>query len=177
MFWFYAALTLLGIVSVTVSHSGRVRTAGCILLAILLGWGLLQRLIEPPNAVRERGRSASPVTEVATIALEAVKADQLALTGGGGPYELRGRITNGSSGTRLSSVTFSIKRRDCHPGALDPSGCDLLFEDRHWIPLTVPAGESRDFASAIWAHSPVPRARGTIKDDIGVVAAAGAPER
>jgi hypothetical protein len=174
VFWFYAALSLLGIVSVTVSHSGRVRIAGCILLAGLLGWGLLQRLMEPPNQVRERRKSVSPLTEVAPLALESVNATQLVLTGGGGPYELRGRITNSASGTRLSSVTFSIKRRDCYSGALDPSGCDLLFEDQHWIPLSVPGGESREFVSAIWAHSPVPRARGTIKDEISVAAATGA---
>jgi hypothetical protein len=177
VFWFYAALTILGIVSVTVSHSGRVRMAGCILLACLLGWGLLQRLLGPPTETPERGQSVSPGTEVAAIALESVDATDLVLTGGGAPFELRGRIINKSRDASLSSVTLSLVRRDCHAGALQPDGCDVIFQDQHWMPLTVPAGETREFVSTIWAHSSVSRARGTIKDEISLAAATGAPSR
>ena len=177
MFWFYAALTILGIVSVTVSHSGRVRMAGCILLACLLAWGLLQRLLQPPTEVPERRQSVSAGVEVATIALDTVSATELVLTGGGAPFELRGRISNQSRDVRLESVTLKLERRDCHPGALQPDGCDVIFQDQHWLSLTVPAGESREFTSSIWAHSSVPRARGTIKDEISLAAATGTPSR
>jgi hypothetical protein len=177
VFWFYAALIILAIVSITVSHSGRVRMAGCILLVGLLGWGLLQRLLRPPAEVQQRGQSVSPGVEVATIALEAVSATDMVLTGGGAPFELRGRISNKSRDVRLDSVTLKLERRDCHPGALQPDGCDVIFQDQHWLSITVPAGESREFASSIWAHSPVPRARGVIKDEISLAAASGMPSR
>jgi hypothetical protein len=177
VFWFFAALTILSIVSITVSHSGPVRIAGCILLGALAVWGLYLRLTRPPAEMPVRGQSESPAAEVATIALESVHATDLVLTGGGGPFELRGRITNDSRTTRVDSVTLNLLRRDCFPGALQPDGCEIIFQDQHWIPLTVPSGESREFATAIWAHSPVPRARGTIKDDISIAAASGSPNR
>jgi hypothetical protein len=173
VFWFYATLTLLGIASITVSRRDPVRIAGCVLLAGLLGWGLLQRLLRPPNEMPERGKSVSPATEVVTVDSQAVGISDLVLSGGGAPFELRGRITNNSTGTRLSSVTLSLQRLDCHAAALDPRGCDILFQDQHWIPLSVPAGESREFLATIWVHSTPPRARGTIKDEFSVVAASG----
>lgn len=177
MFWFFAALSILAIVSITVSHSGRVRTAGSILLVALAAWGLYLRLTRPAGEMPVRGQSESPAAEVAAIALESVHATDLVLTGGGGPFELRGRISNDSRTTRLESVTLNLLRRDCHAGALQPDGCDIIFQDQHWIPLTVPSGESREFATAIWAHSPVPRARGTIKDEISIAAASGSSNR
>ena len=45
----------------------------------------------------------------------------------------------------LRSVTIRVTRRDCYEGALDPSGCAMLWQDEHWIPVAVPAGQSRDF--------------------------------
>ena len=175
MLWICAALTLLSIVSVIVSQSGPVRGAAFALLAILLGVGLFQRLLREPNAGQERGRSVSPAAVVASIRLDLISAEHLALSGAGAPFELRGRITNGSQELRLSSVTFSLKRRDCHSASLDPQGCDTVWEDQHWLPLTVPAGESREFATAIWAHSTIPRIRGSVRDEIAVVAATGEP--
>jgi hypothetical protein len=177
VFWIFAALTLLSILSVTVSQSGPVRVAGCVLLVTLLGVGLFQRLMRAPNDGQERGKSVSPAAVVAPIDLRLISATQLVLSGGGAPFELRGRIANGSQDMQLSSVTVSLKRRDCHQGALDPQGCDTLWEDQHWVPLTVPAGESRDFATVIWAHSTVTRVRGSIRDEIVLVAATGEPRR
>lgn len=177
MFWFLAALTILGIVSVTVSHRGPVRTAGWVLLGCLLAWGLLQRLMRPPTEVPARGQSVSPAAEVASLALDSVTATDLVLSGAGAPFELRGRITNKSRDTRLDSVTFKLERRDCHAGALQPDGCDVIFQDQHWLPLTVPAGESREFQSTIWAHRTVPRPRGTLRDEVSLAAASGSPNR
>jgi hypothetical protein len=177
VFWIFAALILLSIVSVTVSQRGPVRTAGFVLLAVLLGVGLFQRLMRAPNPGQVRGQSVSPGAVVTPIALASVNATQLVLSGSGAPFELRGRISNGSQDLQLSSITVSIKRRDCHPAALDPEGCDLVWEDQHWMPLTVPVGESRDFVTAIWAHSPVPRSRGSLRDEITIVAATGEPRR
>ena len=177
MFWLFAALILLSVVSVIVSQGGPVRVAGWVLLAVLLGVGLFQRLMREPNAGQVRGKSVSPAAVVAPIGLELISATQLVLSGGGGPFELRGRITNASQDMQLTSLTLSLKRRDCHPAALDPQGCDTVWEDQHWVPLTVPAGESRDFVTVIWAHSPVPRSRGNLRDEIALVAATGEPRR
>jgi hypothetical protein len=177
VFWIFAALVLLSVVSVIVSQRGPVRTAGFVVLAVVLGIGLFQRLMRAPNEGQVRGQSASPAAVVTPIGLEFISATQLVLSGGGAPFELRGRIANGSPDMQLSSVTMRIKRRDCHPAALDPQGCDTVWEDQHWMPLIVPAGESREFVTAIWAHSPVPRTRGSLRDEITLVAATGEPRR
>ena len=49
--------------------------------------------------------------------------DSLRMSGGGAPFELRGRIANNTTDTTLRSVTIRVTRRDCYEGALDPSGC------------------------------------------------------
>lgn len=102
-----------------------------------------------------------------------VAAEELRLSGGGAPYELRGRIVNKSKDSALRSVTIRLTRRDCYLGALDPTGCARLWQDDHWIAITVPANESREFVEAIWAHGDAPRARGTLQDTFELIAATG----
>jgi hypothetical protein len=175
VFLIFAALILVSILSITISQSGPVRVGGYVLLAALLGIGLFQRLLRDPDEGQVRGKSVSPGAVVTPISPELISTTQLVLSGGGAPFELRGRITNGSQDLQLKSVTFSIRRADCHPAALDPQGCDTVWQDQHWLPLTVPAGEMREFATVIWAHSSIPRVRGSVRDEIAVVAATGEP--
>jgi hypothetical protein len=66
-----------------------------------------------------------------------------------------------------------VIRRDCYEGALDPSGCVVLWQDRHWVSLSVPPEQTRDFATSVWMRGAAPRARGTLKDSFEVVAASG----
>jgi hypothetical protein len=102
-----------------------------------------------------------------------VAAENLHLSGGGAPFELRGRIANHTSDVTLRSVTIRLTRRDCYADAVDPSGCVKLWQDDHWIAVTVPAGEARDFVDVIWMHGNAPRARGTVQDAFELIAVTG----
>jgi hypothetical protein len=142
----------------------------------MLAWGVVQRLRSPPDEdepkVQQRGRPASPAAAVQVIAPDQVQVDELKLSGGGAPFELQGRIENRSDAL-LKSVTLLVARRDCYEGALDPTGCVVLWQDRHWIPVAIPPGQSREFSSSIWMRGAAPRPRGVAKDSFTVVAASG----
>ncbi|HKQ15952.1 MAG TPA: hypothetical protein VJT80_21110 [Steroidobacteraceae bacterium] len=150
---------------------------GCVVLGTMLAWGIVQRLrsedASQAAAVQQRGKPASPAAELRSVPLTMVAAANLRLSGGGAPFELRGRIANNTSDITLRSVTIRLIRRDCYEGAVDPSGCVKLWQDDHWIALTVPAGQERDFVEAIWMHGNAPRARGTVQDTFELTAAAG----
>lgn len=107
-----------------------------------------------------------------TIPPDQVVVENLQLTGGGAPFELSGRIEN-KSDTLLRSFTVLVTRRDCYEGALDPSGCVVLWQDRQWVPLSVPSQQTRDFSTSVWMHGEAPRPRGTLKDSFEIVAASG----
>lgn len=177
MFWIFAALVLLIIVSVTIKNRGPVRVIGCVLLAVILGWGLYQRLGQRPetSAATARGRSASPAAVSAPIPLQQIEISNIKLTGSGAPFELSGRITNHTADMHLTTTTLRTTRRDCYAGAMDPTGCVVIWQDQHWIRWRVPAGETREFVETLWAHTPVPRIRGTIKDEHELTGAAGTP--
>jgi hypothetical protein len=66
-----------------------------------------------------------------------------------------------------------VTRRDCYEGALDPSGCVVLWQDRHWLSLSVPPEQTRDFSTSVWMRGAAPRSRGTLKDSFEIVAASG----
>lgn len=141
----------------------------------MLLWGVIDRLRggnEDEPVVQQRGRPMSPATALQTISPEMIVADSLRLTGGGAPFEFSGRIENKSEAL-LRSVTVLVTRRDCFEGALDPSGCVVQWQDRHWLPLSVPPKQTRDFSTAVWMRGAAPRARGTLKDSFEVVAATG----
>lgn len=177
MFWIVAALALLGILGVTITHRGPVRIAGGVLLALALAWALYQRLTLPPDAdlLGTRGMSSSPASLSQPVPVADIELTDLTLTGGGAPFELRGRIANRNTVLQLSAMTLRTTRRDCYAGAVDPSGCVILWQDRHWIRWQVPPGATRDFVETIWAHTPVARARGTIKDEFELLDATGTP--
>jgi hypothetical protein len=147
---------------------------GCVLLGGMLLWGVIERLrgTQDGPVVQQRGRPMSPATVLQPIALELIVTHDLQLSGGGAPFELSGRIENKSEAL-LRSVTMLVTRRDCYEGALDPSGCIVLWQDRHWMPLSVPPAQTRDFSISVWMRGAAPRARGTLKDSFEVVAASG----
>lgn len=180
MYWILAAVFIL--VALTNPRLRPLGVVGCVVLGAMLGWGMLQRLrgedAAQTPAVQERGRPSSPAAAPRSIPLSMVAADNLRLSGGGAPFELRGRIVNSTSDTALTSVTIRVIRHDCYEGAVDPSGCVRLWQDDRWIAIAVPAGQARDFVDSIWMHGNAPRPRGTIKDAFEVIAAAGesAPE-
>lgn len=176
MYWILAAILLL-----IMLVSPRLRVAGVVgllILGALLAWAVVQRMRGPDPAVVERPRRSqptSPAAPIASVPLDAVSLENLQLAGSGAPFELRGTVVNRTSDLELKSVTILITRRDCYERALDPSGCEVLWQDRHWTPVGVPPEQSRDFSTTIWMHGSAPRPRGEIRDRFELVAATGAP--
>jgi hypothetical protein len=174
VYWFVAAIFLL--IALAVPRLRPIGIVGSVILVLMLAWGMLERLRgKEAEAGPERGRPSAPTSAVHSFPLTDFSSDELRIAGNGAPYELRGRIANKSSDLRLRSFTAEITRRDCFEGALDPSGCAVLWQSRQWVEVGVEPGESRDFASQFWTRGDVPRARGTVRDDITIVAADGVP--
>lgn len=183
MYWILATIFIL--IALVVPRLRPVGVIGCVLLGAMLTWGVIQRLrgtaddADEPK-VQQRGRPMSPAAVVQVIAPELVQVEDVKLTGSGAPFELRGRIENRSDAL-LKSITLQVMRRDCFDGALDPSGCAVLWQDRHWIPVAIPPGQSREFSSSVWMRGAAPGGRGTVQDSFTVVAASGeialAPEK
>ena len=175
VYWILATVFI--VVALTNPRLRPLGVVGCVVLGVMLGWGMVQRLrgedASQKTAIQERGKPASPATAPRSIPLTSVVADDLRLSGGGAPFELRGRIVNDTTDTTLKSVTIRVTRSDCYEGAVDPSGCVKLWQDDHWIAIAVPAGQTRDFVDSIWMHGNAPRARGTVKDSFELIAAAG----
>jgi hypothetical protein len=174
VYWILATVFI--VVALTIRRLRPLGIVGCIVLATMLGWGMVQRLRGndggQSRAVEQRGRPSSPATALRSVPLSMVTADNLRLTGGGAPFELKGRIANQSS-YMLRSVTIRLTRRDCYEGALDPSGCAKLWQDERWISIVVPPRQSQDFVDVIWMHGDALRTRGTVQDTFELIAAAG----
>lgn len=171
MYWIIAAILVLVLFAVPRLRPAAI--AGCIVLGALLTWGVVERLrgsdpAEPP----QRGRPTTPAVKLQALPIDQLRLSEVRLTGGGAPFRLTGRVANESS-LLLKSFMLDIKRHDCHAGALDPSGCTVLWSVRQWIDLSVPPGEQRDFAVSIWARGDAPSPLGTLRDEFEVIAANG----
>lgn len=177
MFWAFTAIIAVTLLAITLMNRGIVRLAGGVLLAGLFVLGVVLRLANEtgPDPDKTRGKPTSPAAAIAAIPLDAIKVAELKLTGGGAPFELRGSVLNMSADTRVRSVTLHIVRRDCFEGALDPSGCVVIWQDQHWLSLNVPPESERKFAASFYARTPVSRLRGTLRDEFRLVAATGEP--
>lgn len=173
MYWILATLFI--VVALTIPRLRPLGIVGCIVLGTMLGWGMVQRLrgADPARTVEQRGRPSSPAATLRSIPLSMVVAENLRLSGSGAPFELKGRIVNNAHDMVLKSVTIRLMRRDCHAGAIDPSGCAKVWQDDRWIAIAVPPRQSRNFVDVIWMHGDAPRARGTLQDTFELIAAAG----
>ena len=172
VYWVLAAIFLL--IGLTVPRLRPVAIAGGVILGLMLGWGVLQRL-RGAGPQEIRGSPAAPTSAVTSFPLNSLTTERLRLAGNGAPFELLGQATNRAEDLRLRSFTVLITRRDCYEGALDPSGCVTLWQSRQWVELLLEPGERREFASSFWTRGDVPRARGTVEDHFEVVAADGQP--
>ncbi|GFE87865.1 hypothetical protein [Steroidobacter agaridevorans] len=174
MYWILATIFI--VIALAVPRYRPVGIVGCVLLGAMLTWAVVQRLRVPADddgpQVQQRGRPTSPAAVLQIIMPDQVRVDDLTMSGGGAPFELRGRIENKSEAL-LKSITLLVTRRDCYEGALDPTGCAVVWQDKHWISIVVPPGESRDFSSQVWMRGAAPRVRGTLKDSFEIVAASG----
>lgn len=173
MYWILATIFLL--IALAVPRLRPVGIFGCIVLGLMLSWGMLQRLRSQDPDTPPRGSPASPGLIVRPFPLEAIRATNLRLSGTGAPFELRGHVANDSREMRLKSFTVTITRRDCFEGALDPTGCVILWQGQQWVDLALPPQRSREFSNPFWARGEVARVRGTIRDEIRIVAAEGEP--
>lgn len=174
MYWILAAILL--VITLAAPRLRPAGVLGLLVLAGLLAWGVVERMRSPDAespASLQRGQPKSPGAPQSAIPIDQVAMENFQLTGGGAPFELRGRIVNATRDSQLKSVTILITRRDCYEGALDPTGCAVLWQDRHWMPLIVPPQESREFAVSIWMRGSAPRPRGTLQDSFELVAATG----
>jgi hypothetical protein len=175
VYWILATVFI--IVALTRPRLRPLGVVGCVVLAGMLGWGMLQRLrAQDPQqapAAQQRGTPTSPAAAPRSVPLTMVAAEELRMTGGGAPFQLHGRIVNKTSDVTLRSVTIRLVRRDCYEGAVDPSGCIRLWQDDRWIAITVPARETREFIDTVWMRGNAPRARGTVQDSFELIAAAG----
>lgn len=177
MFWAFIAVTAATLLAITLSNRGVVRAvAGVLLTALLLSGVVIRLMSDTSDLETQRGSPSSPAAAVTAIPLEAIQVDDLKLTGGGAPFELRGKVRNTSEDTHVRSITLRIGRRDCHEDSQDPSGCTLIWQDQHWIPVNVPANSERTFTTSFYARTPVSRLRGTLKDDYSLIAATGEPQ-
>lgn len=170
VYWILAAICLL--IALTNRRLRPVGIIGIVILGLMLTWGMLQRM-RGAGPQEVRGSPTSPTAAISTFPLEQLQTEQLHLAGNGAPFELRGHITNLSSDLQLRSFTVVITRRDCYEGALDPSGCVVLWQSKQWVELALAPGESREFANSFWTRGDVPRSRGTVQDQIELVAADG----
>lgn len=174
VYWILATIFIL--IALVVPRLRPIGVFGCVILGAMLAWGVIQRLSgtadEDQPKVQQRGKPTTPAAAVQVITPDQVQVEDLQLTGGGAPFELQGRIVNGSEAL-LKSITLLVTRRDCYEGSLDPTGCAVLWEDKHWISVAIPPGEQREFSSAVWMRGAAPRPRGTVKDSFVVVAASG----
>jgi hypothetical protein len=155
MYWVLAAVFLL--VMLAVPRLCPVALVGCVIL----------------GGLPERGRPTSPAAMVQAVPIDVIELEDLQLTGGGAPFRLTGQILNDSKTQRVKSVMLEISRRDCYTGALDPSGCVVIWRDRRRIEVSVPPQQERDFAISIWARGEAPRVVGTVRDEFTLVAASG----
>jgi hypothetical protein len=173
MYWILAAICLL--MALAVPKLRRAGIVGCVILAALLAWAMMQRLQDPQSvALQERGRPTTPAVPSQPLPVEALEL-KARLSGGGAPFKLAGTIINRSTNMILQSLALEITRRDCYAGALDPSGCIVLWRNRHWLQVTVPPQQQREFGVSIWARGDAPQATGTTQDEFTIVAANGAP--
>lgn len=175
VYWILAAIFI--VIALSQPRLRPLGVVGCVVLGTMLAWGIVQRLrsedASQAAAAQQRGKPVSPAAELHSVPLTMVAAENLRMSGGGAPFELRGRIANNTSDVTLRSVTIRLIRRDCYADAVDPSGCVKLWQDDHWIAVAVPAGQARDFVEAIWMHGNAPRARGTVTDTFELIAASG----
>lgn len=173
VYWIFAAIVVL--ITLSVPRLRPAGIVGCVILGLMLAWGMVQRLRGMDASSEERGKPVSPAINLQAVPIENVEVAALQLSGGGAPYQLRGRVTNNSD-LVLRSITVQVVRKDCYEGALDPSGCVTLWRDQHWTDISVPPHEAREFEEAIWARGTAPRPHGTVKDEFKVLSATGQPE-
>jgi hypothetical protein len=82
-------------------------------------------------------------------------------------YNLSGKVRNKSATYRLDGITFKVTLRDC-PGK-DRSSCVDIGDATTYVPLTLPAQETRDFTGSLYFGGEQAKPKGTIAWDYEIV--------
>jgi hypothetical protein len=170
-------LVALAILVVVVALVGlrRFGLAAGLFAAALFALAVYKRLATPPMPdveVMRRNPPATPGSILNRVPVELVDGD-IAITGGGAPFTFAGTVTNRSNEYIVTSITVQARRLDCYEAAIDPSGCDVLWQREKWIDVRVPPQESRRFSVSDWARDTQPRPKGAVRDEISIVRAGG----
>ncbi|MET0657524.1 MAG: hypothetical protein ABW110_05130, partial [Steroidobacteraceae bacterium] len=152
----------------------RIWTVLALVAVGLFAIAVYRRLATTPDETAE----TAPATLTPAAAIESLPPDQatvrdLTITGSNAPWDFRGTILNRSGNYILLSATIRIARRDCYEGAMDPSGCVVLWEGSKRVNLQTPPDQQQQFVESISPRGSVPRAQGQVKDEFQLVGLTG----
>jgi hypothetical protein len=143
----------------------RIWTVLALVAVLLFAIAVVRRLSTEPEETIEVPKTFTPARTIESLPPDQAEAADLVIRGSTAPWEFSGTITNRDKEHTLLSATIRITRRDCHEGALDPSGCAVLWEGSKRVSLNLPPGEQQKFVESISPRGTVPRAKGTLKDE------------
>lgn len=161
-------LFILLVISVLLTFSKRLRTAGLALSAVigsLLLWFTVQQTLTvqtPEAAVASVASSTSVITELP------VPTINLRLDGNGAPWRLVGNIQNTASVARRS-VSLNLERFDCPTSDTGLADCVLLWQGQHDLRISMPAASTVKVDESFYSHGAVPRLTGVARDRITII--------
>lgn len=161
-------LFILLVISLLLTLSKRLRTAGLALSAVLgslLLWFTVQQTLTvqtPEAAVDGVASSAASVTALP------IPTINLRLDGSGAPWRLIGNIQN-TANVALHSVSLNLERFDCPTSDTDLADCMLLWQGQHDLRIGMPALGTAKIEESFYSHGAVPRLSGVARDRITVI--------
>lgn len=140
----------------------------------LFVFAVARRLATTPDTEPESGPSATtPAAAIESLQTNQADVTDLTITGSTAPWEFSGTVVNRNREHTLLSATIHVIRRDCYAGALDLSGCVLLWETNKRVNLEIPPGQQQRFIEQMSPRAAVARPQGTIKDEFELVGLTG----
>jgi hypothetical protein len=168
-----AALILLVVLTLILGVK-RIWTVLGLAVAGLFVIAVVRRLATTPEQPAEVPTATiRPAAAIISLPLDRAEVADLAITGITAPWKFQGRVLNRDPDYTLVSATIRIVRRDCYEGALDPTGCVLLWEGSKRVSLSVPPGQQQQFVEQVSPRGSVARAQGTVKDEFELVGLTG----
>lgn len=153
----------------------RIWTVLGLVVVCLFAIAVFRRLTTAPEEAVEKPPTFTPAAAIESLPADQAQADDLSISGSTAPWAFRGTIINHNKEHTLLSATIRITRRDCFEGALDASGCVVLWEGSKRVNLEIPPGQQQQFLEAISPHGSVTRAQGTLKDEFQLTGLTGRP--
>jgi hypothetical protein len=140
----------------------------------LFVFAVVRRIATTPEAEPDAGPVAiTPAAAIESLSVDQAAVAELEITGSTAPWKFTGTIVNRSNEHTLRSATIHVIRRDCYPGALDPSGCMVLWESSKRVNLETPPGEQQRFVEQLSPRASVARPQGTVQDEFELIGLTG----